>query len=70
MRQKYLILLSLAGAVLCLDQLTKFWILDLYSLGETQPIIEGIFNITHVRNPGAAFGFLAIPSNAAAVALP
>ncbi len=28
-------------------------------LHETIPVIQGLFSITYVRNPGAAFGFLA-----------
>ena len=28
-------------------------------LGESIPVIPGYFNFTYVRNPGAAFGFLA-----------
>jgi signal peptidase II len=28
-------------------------------LHESIPVIQGLFSITHVRNPGAAFGFLA-----------
>lgn len=50
-----------AGAVLVvlLDQLAKAWILAHLRIHEGFPVIEGFFNIVHVRNPGAAFGFLA-----------
>ena len=41
------------------DQLTKWVIQSSFSLGESIPIIDGFFNFTYVRNPGAAFGFLA-----------
>jgi signal peptidase II len=64
MKRKYLILFSLAGVIICADQLTKFWILDNYRLGESTVVIQDFFNITHVHNPGAAFGFLAdLPKN-------
>jgi len=42
-----------------IDQWTKQWILDRFSYGEEQAIIPGFFNLTHVRNPGGAFSFLA-----------
>jgi signal peptidase II len=41
------------------DQLTKFWVMQTFSLGETQPIIKGIFHFTYVRNTGAAFSLFA-----------
>ena len=42
-----------------LDQASKQWILDRFSYGEERAIIPGFFNLTHVRNPGGAFSFLA-----------
>jgi signal peptidase II len=42
-----------------IDQWTKQWILDRFSYGELQVVIPGFFNLTHVRNPGGAFSFLA-----------
>jgi signal peptidase II len=59
LKVKYLILVSLSGAIVALDQLTKMYIHTQYRVGESTTIIEGFFNITSVRNPGAAFGFLA-----------
>ncbi len=45
--------------VVLLDQATKYLVqLSVPRYGSI-PVIEGFFNITHVRNPGAAFGFLA-----------
>jgi signal peptidase II len=44
-------------AIILLDQFTKGAIQQSFYLGESIPIIEGIFNFTYVRNPGAAFGF-------------
>ena len=45
--------------VILLDQLTKGWIIATLRLHEGFSVIDGFFNIIHVRNPGAAFGFLA-----------
>jgi signal peptidase II len=45
--------------IILVDQITKGVVQSNFSLGETIPVIEGIFNFTYVRNPGAAFGFLA-----------
>jgi signal peptidase II len=42
-----------------LDQLTKEWILRSLSYSDEIPVVPGFFHITHVRNPGAAFGMLA-----------
>lgn len=59
MNKKYLIASILAGAVVALDQLTKVLILSRFRLGESYTIIENFFNLTFVKNFGAAFGFLA-----------
>jgi len=42
-----------------LDQLTKYWVIVSLPLHESIPVLEGFFHLTHIRNPGAAFGFLA-----------
>ena len=44
------------AVALLLDQLTKLWIVRNLSRTDSIPIIDGFFTITHVRNPGAAFG--------------
>ncbi|AFZ22581.1 signal peptidase II [Cylindrospermum stagnale PCC 7417] len=41
-----------------LDQLTKYWVMQTFSLGQTLPIIPGIFHFTYVTNTGAAFSLL------------
>ena len=43
---------------LVLDQLTKYIIINQFSLHQSIPIIEDIFHFTYVQNPGAAFGIL------------
>jgi signal peptidase II len=59
MKVKYLILITISGAVIALDQLTKMYIHTQYRVGESVSVIRDYFNITYVRNPGAAFGILA-----------
>ncbi|MEB3218197.1 MAG: signal peptidase II [Nostocales cyanobacterium 94392] len=44
---------------LILDQLTKYWVVQNFSLGQTQPLIKGIFHFTYVQNTGAAFSLFA-----------
>ncbi len=44
------------GAVIPLDQLTKYWVATSVSPWEPISVIDGLFRITHSRNPGAAFG--------------
>lgn len=41
-----------------LDQVTKYWVVQNFSLGETQPLIPGVFHLTYVTNTGAAFSIL------------
>jgi signal peptidase II len=55
---KYLILATISGAIISLDQLIKIYIHTHYHLGEVHQVIAGIFDITYIRNYGAAFGIL------------
>lgn len=48
-----------AALVVLLDQTTKIYINSSIPIYGSLPVIEGLFNITHVRNTGAAFGLLA-----------
>lgn len=41
-----------------LDQLTKYWIVQTFKLGDTLPLLPGIFHFTYVTNTGAAFSLL------------
>jgi len=50
--------LSIGLAVVLLDQSTKQWIRSAFVYGESHPIIEGFFNLTYVRNDGAAWNIL------------
>lgn len=41
------------------DQVSKYWIIDRLRYGEREWVIPGFFELTHVRNPGGIFSFLA-----------
>ena len=56
---KYTILIGVAGFTVILDQITKAVILKFVPLFDSRVIIPGLFNITHIHNPGGAFGFMA-----------
>lgn len=56
---KYGRLALVAGLVVLLDQITKALILAQVPLYDIIPVIPGFFNITHIQNPGGAFGFFA-----------
>jgi signal peptidase II len=47
-----------AGLVVALDQLTKAVIRAKLPLHDSFNVIPGLFDLTHVRNTGAAFGML------------
>jgi signal peptidase II len=49
---------GLAGAILVADQITKWWVLRSLRLGAPVPLIDGLFSLTLVMNPGLAFGML------------
>jgi len=51
-----------AGAVVALDQATKAAIERLLSLHESRTLIEGLLQLTSVRNRGAAFGLFSSAS--------
>jgi len=56
---KYGRLLIIAGAIIIADQITKAVVLSKMALYQSIPVIPGFFNLTHIHNPGGAFGFLA-----------
>jgi signal peptidase II len=55
---RYGIIACVAGLVAVLDQLTKYLAMQAIPLWTSKPVIDGFFNLVHVRNRGAAFGFL------------
>ena len=48
----------ISGIIILLDQATKLIVLETMPLYQTISIIPGFFNLTHIHNPGGAFGFL------------
>ncbi len=59
MKLKYLILLVVSALVLVIDQATKLRIDRAMDLHSSITVVENFFNITYLRNKGAAFGVLA-----------
>lgn len=59
MKIKYMILAAIAGAIITADQASKMYVHTHLVEGDIVEIIPRIFNLTHVHNFGAAFGFLA-----------
>jgi signal peptidase II len=57
--KKYLMLVSIAGIIIIVDQATKAAVVHALPLYESVSIIPYFFNLTHIHNPGGAFGFLA-----------
>ena len=57
MAAKTRIFLVVLMVTLALDQLTKYWIIGEFHYGERLSVIAGLFELTHVRNPGGAFSF-------------
>ncbi len=56
---RYRFLAIFSFFILILDQSTKLYIDANFRLHESVPVIRGLFNLTYVRNKGAAFGILA-----------
>ncbi len=48
--------LWITGVALVLDQLTKWWVLQTMTLGESVPVLGSFFRLTYIHNPGAVFG--------------
>lgn len=56
---KYRFLSWVSGMVILLDQLSKAAVARWIPLHGSIPVISGLFDLTHLYNPGGAFGFLA-----------
>lgn len=58
MKNKLILLAITTLIVIVIDQLTKNYILAAFEYGESIDVVNNFFNITYVRNYGAAFGML------------
>ena len=58
MRNRYAFIAIITAIVTLIDQATKALVLLSIPLYTEIPIIKGLFSLVHVRNRGAAFGFL------------
>ena len=57
---RYQIIIGLAALIVALDQFTNWIVLSTMSLTD-EIALTGFFSLVHVRNRGAAFGFLSDP---------
>ena len=48
----------MAVLMIVVDQVTKYYVVTHFALGESVPVLDGIFHWTFILNPGAAFGML------------
>lgn len=51
-----MIFFVIAGLVIFIDQLSKFYIQHNLEIGESIPLIKGILHITYIENPYTSFG--------------
>jgi signal peptidase II len=58
LRKNILIFILNVGVIVLFDRITKLYILSGMTLHNSYSVIEGLFDITYIRNPGAAFGIL------------
>lgn len=56
MKTKYLVLIAVSGFIIALDQASKIYVHTHFLLEESLTVIPQFFDLTYVRNPGAAFG--------------
>lgn len=65
MKHRLKILFFYSLLVFVADQITKGLVILKIGIGEKIPVIPGLFDLVHVRNPGAAFGsFARLPDSA------
>jgi signal peptidase II len=60
-KKRTLLFLTPALAVVALDQISKIVLAHYISKYTSIPVIEGFFNLVHVRNRGMAFGLMNRP---------
>lgn len=60
---KYRKLACVAGLVIIIDQITKAVILNFLPLYRSIAVVPGFFSLTHIHNPGGAFGIMSNQSS-------
>ncbi len=63
MIRRYVVLGFVVLAIIVVDQITKIYIDSSMYLHQSISIIPGYFNLTYIRNPGAAFGIMGTMSS-------
>ncbi len=58
MKKRYTLFAAISVIGIIVDQITKFYIDRSMQLFDSIPIVDNFFNLTYVRNKGAAFSFL------------
>jgi len=58
LKNKYFLLFVISGVLIVVDQYTKFMVTLHIHLNGSVEVIEGLFNLIHIRNSGVAFGFV------------
>jgi signal peptidase II len=53
---RYLLLTVIAGGVIIIDQASKYAIQHMMAVYDYIEVIPGLFSLTYIQNPGAAFG--------------
>lgn len=56
--KRYYITFAIAAVIVFFDQFTKQLVMESLPVWRSIPVIDGFFNLVHVQNRGAAFGFL------------
>jgi len=54
--RKNILFITVAAVVVIFDQITKLILIARLPVGQRLPIIDGLFDLVHVRNTGVAFG--------------
>jgi signal peptidase II len=63
LKNKYPWVGAIIGLVLVLDQFTKYLVEKSIRMYDVIPVLPGFFNLTHVRNKGAAFSLFSTMPN-------
>jgi len=59
LKNKYIKLAVVAGLVVLADQITKALVFKYLPYHQSITVIAGFFDLTHIHNPGGAFGLMA-----------